>query len=106
MLKLAALLLAVLFVTPALAKNELQGQPLSKIEEMGKPHGVTIEKLNDADTAAMDEHTNERPKPSTIYIFTLGSSAIVALVHKGVVIFSSDPVELETINKMLNRSGV
>lgn len=105
MLRLIAVLF-VLFASPALASNELRGRPLSKIEEMGKPYGVVIEKLNDADTAAMDEATNERPKPSTIYLLTLGSSVIIALVHKGRVIYSSDPVELETVNKMLNRSGV
>lgn len=105
MLKLAALLAVVLFASPALAINELQGQPLSKVEEMGKVHGVIIEKLNDADTATMDAATNPRPRPSAIYLFTLGSSVIIALVHQEVVIFSSDPVELATINKMLNRSA-
>lgn len=105
MIKVAALLLAVLFASPAFAINELQGQPLSKVEEMGKVHGVIIEKLNDADTATMDSRTNPRPKPSMIYLFTLGSSVIIALVHQEAVIFSSDPVELETINKMLSRSG-
>lgn len=103
--KLIFLLFAVLFASPAVAMNELQGQPLSRVEEMGAAHGVIIEKLNDADTATMDAATNARPKPSTIYLLTLRSSAIIALVHNGVVIFSSDPVELERINKMLGRSG-
>jgi hypothetical protein len=102
---LIALLFSILLASPALAMNELQGQPLSKVEEMGGAHGVIIEKLNDADTATMDAATNARPKPSTIYLLTLGSSVIIALVHEGVLIFSSDPVELERINKMLNRSG-
>ncbi len=106
MLKFAALLVAVLFASPAFAMNELQDQPLSKVEEMGKAHGVIIEKLNDADTATMDAATNARPKPSTVYLLTLRSSVIIALVHDGVVIFSSDPVELERINKMLGRTGV
>lgn len=98
-------LLACLFASPALAMNELQGQSLSKVEEMGKPHGVIIEKLNEADTAAMDANTNTRPQPSTIYLLTLGSSVIIALVHDGMVIFSSDPVEVGKINKLLNRTS-
>ena len=106
MLKLAALLTALLFASPALAMNEFQGQPLSKVEELSKDHGVTIEKLSEADTAAMDARTNPRPQPSMIYLLTLGSSVIITLVHDGVVIFSSDPVEISKINKILNRSGV
>jgi hypothetical protein len=102
---IAIALLAWLAASPAHAVNELQGQPLSKIEEMGKLHGVIIERLNDADTAKIDAATNPRPKPSTIYLLTLGSSVMIALVHDGMVIFSSDPIDLATINKMLGRSG-
>lgn len=105
MLKLAALLIAVLFASPALAMNELQGQPLSKVAEMGKAHGVIIEKLNAADTATMDAVTPPRPQPSEIYLLMLKTSVILALVHDGVVIFSSDPVEAEKVNKILGRSG-
>ncbi|MDE5451347.1 hypothetical protein GWE18_00455 [Bradyrhizobium sp. CSA112] len=105
MLRLAIALLAMLAATPAYAVNELQGQPLSKIEEMGRSHGVIIEKLSAADTAMVDAASPGRPQPSTIYLLTLGSSAMLALVRDGVVIFSSDPVPLEEVNKVLKRSG-
>ena len=104
MIRLIAVLF-VLFVSPAYAANEFQGQPFSDVAEMGKKHGVVVEKLNAADTAAMDERVPNRPMPSTIYLLTLGHSVVIALVHDGVVIFSTDPVELEKINKVLNRSG-
>lgn len=100
-----ALLVAVVLASPALATNELLGQPLSKVEEMAKAHGVLVEKLSEADTALMDAGTTRRPKPSDIYLLKLNSSVIIVLVHEGVLIFSSDPVPAEVINKMLNRSG-
>jgi len=105
MFKLVAVLFALLFASPALAMNELQGQPLSKVEEMGRAHGVVVERLNAADTATLDAAMPERPQPSTIYLLSLRTKVIIALVHDGVVIFSSDPVELENVNKTLNRSG-
>ena len=105
MFKLATILLALLFASPALAYNELQGETLAKILEMSEKNDVIVEKLNEADTAAMDERTNPRPRPSIIYLLTLGSSVIIALVHNDVVTYSTDPVELEKINKMLGRAG-
>jgi hypothetical protein len=103
-MKYLLVLFALLFASPALASNELQGQQFSKVEEMATKHGVNIEKLNDADTATMDAATNSRPKPSMIYLLTLNSSVIIVLVNDGDVIFSSDPVKLEIINKMLQRT--
>lgn len=104
-MRLIALLLVLLFTSPAYAMNELQGLPLSKLQDMTKAHGVVIEKLSDADTAMMDAATNPRPKPSMIYLLSLPTSVIIALVRDDVVIFSSDPIEAEKINKMLNRTG-
>jgi hypothetical protein len=105
MLKLAALLAAVLFASPALAANELQGQPFSEVVEMGEKHGVKVEKLSAADTATMDDAVPNRPKPSAIYLLTLGSSVIMVLVQDGTVIFSTDPIELAKVNKILSRSA-
>ena len=98
-------LLFVLLASPAYAVNELKGQPLSQVDEMAKKHGAAIEKLSDADAATMDAKTDPRPKPSTIYLLTLGHSVIIALVHEDAVIFSSNPIELETINRVLDRTG-
>jgi hypothetical protein len=106
MLKLAALLAALVFASPATAMNELLGQPISQVEEIAKETGAVLERLNAADTAAMDAGTNPRPKPSTIYLLTIGPSVVLVLVHEGGVIFSSDPIEAAKINKILNRSGV
>ena len=100
-----ALLVAVLFAYPALAANELQGHPFSEVVEMGEKHGVKVEKLSVADTATMDEAAPNRPKPSAIYLLTLGSSVIIALVQDGTVIFSTDPIDLTKINKILSRTG-
>ena len=99
-----ALLVAVLFAYPALAANELQGQPFSEVVEMGEKHGVKVEKLSAADTVTMDEAVPNRPRPSAIYLLTLGSSVIIALVQDGTVIFSTDPIELAKINKILSRT--
>jgi len=99
-------MISFLFASPALAANEFQGQPFSEIVEMGEKHGVKVEKLNAADTATMDEAVPNRPKPSAIYLLTLGSSVIIALVQDGVVLFSTDPIELGKINKILSRSNV
>ena len=101
----AALLFSILLASPALATNELAGQTLAKVEEMAKAHGVTIEKLNDADTATIDAVTPPRPKPSEIYLLWLNGSVILALVHDGVLTFSSDPAPEDKVNKILNRSG-
>jgi hypothetical protein len=102
---LAATIMLVLFASfPARAANELQGQPFSEVVETGEKHGVKVEKLSAADTATMDEAVPNRPKPSAIYLLTLGSSVIIALVQDGVVIFSTDPIELAKINKILSRS--
>lgn len=102
---IAIALLALLAAPPAHAVNELQDQPLSKVEEMGRAHGVVIEKLSAPDTATMDAASPGRPQPSTVYLLTLGSSAMIALVRDGVVIFSSDPIPLEEVNKVLKRTG-
>jgi hypothetical protein len=104
-MKILIAALFVLFASPVLAANELQGQPLSQIHEMGKKRGVVIEKLNAADTEKADAAAPNRPKPSTIYLLTLNNSVIVALVHEETVIYSSDPVDLEIVNKVLGRSG-
>jgi hypothetical protein len=100
-------LIAVLFVllaSPVLAANEFQGQPFSEVVEAGEKHGIKVEKLSGADTAAMDEAVPNRPKPSAIYLLTLGSSVIITLVQDGIVIFSTNPMELEKINKILSRT--
>ena len=102
------ILFAVLFVllaSPALAANELQGQPFSEVVEMGEKHGVKIEKLSAADTVTMDEAVPNRPKPSAIYLLSLGSSVIMVLAQDGTVIFSTDPAPLEKVNKILGRTG-
>lgn len=104
-MKIILVLLAVLFASPALAINELQGRPFSEVVEMGEKHGVKIEKLSAADTATMDEAIPNRPKPSAIYLLTLGSSVIMALVQDGTVIFSTDPADLAKVNKILSRTG-
>ena len=100
-------LIAVLFVllaSPALAANELQGQPFSEVVEMAEKHGVKVERLTAADTVTMDEAIPNRPKPSAIFLLTLNASVIVALVQDGVVLFSTDPIELAKINKILSRT--
>jgi hypothetical protein len=103
---LAAMIMLVLFASsPAYAANELQGQPLAEVQESGKKHGVVVEKLNAADTEKADAVAPGRPRPSTIYLLTLGDSVIVALVHDGIIILSSNPLELETVNKVLGRTG-
>jgi len=100
----AALLL--LLASPAAASNELQGQPLDKIEYMAAAHGVTVEKLNEADSALLDAATGTRPMPSEIYLLMLKTSVIIALVHDGIVVISTDPIERAAIDKILGRSGV
>ncbi len=103
MFRLIAILF-VLFASPALAANELQGQPFSEVVEMGEKHGVKVEKLSAADTATMDGAIPNRPKPSAIFLLTLNASVIVALVQDGTVIYSTDPIELAKINKILSRT--
>ena len=102
---LLAVLLAVLFVCPAYAVNDFKGQTFFDVAQTAQKHGVKIEQLNDADTAALDEALPSRPLPSTIYLLTLGDSVIVVLVADGEVIFSSNPVALGVINKALHRVG-
>ena len=104
-MKTLIFLLAVLFASPALAINELQGQPFLDVVEMGEKHGVKVEKLSAADTATMDEAVPNRPKPSAIYLLSLGSSVIMVLVQDGTVIFSTDPVDVAKVNKILSRTG-
>ncbi len=104
MLRIIALL-AVLIASPAYAINELKGQPFSEVVESGQRNGVIIEKLNASDTATLDESLPNRPQPSVIYLLTLGTSAIIVLENEGEVIFSSNPVNLEVINKALHRTG-
>ncbi len=102
---LAATIMIVLFASlPAYAANELQGKTLHEVVEVGQKHGVVIEMLNEADTAIMDANLPNRPMPSAILLLTLRSSVIVALVHDGMVVFSTDPIELEKINKVLGRT--
>jgi hypothetical protein len=98
------ILLAVLFASPTYAANEFQGQPFSEVVEAGEKHGVKVEKLSAADTATMDEAVPNRPKPSAIYLLTLNSSVIITLVQDGTIIFSTDPIELAKINKILSRT--
>jgi len=104
-MRILIILLAVLFASPALAANELQGQPFSEVVEMAEKHSVKVEKLSAADTATMDGAVPDRPKPSAIYLLTLNSSVIIALVQDGTVIFSTDPIELAKINKILSRTA-
>ena len=105
MLRYAVLMVALLFASPATAANEFQGQPLEKLAFMAKAHGATLQKLNEADTATMDAHTNPRPQPSEIYLLSLKTSVIIVLVHDGVVIVSTDPIESSVIDKMFGRTG-
>ena len=105
MLKLAIILLVVLFASPSYGMNDFQGEPLSKIEEMAAKHGVVVEKLSEVDTATLDAVTAPRPKPSMVYLLTLGESVIIVLVNEGVVVYSTNPVELNLINRALGRSG-
>jgi len=100
MLRIIALL-AVLLASPAHAVNDL----FFDVAQTAQKHGVKIEQLNEGDTAALDEALPNRPLPSTIYLLTLGDSVIVVLVVDGDVIFSSNPVALEVINKALHRVG-
>ena len=104
MLRIAALLL--LLASPALASNELQGQQLDKIKFMAAAHGVVLEKPNAADVALLDAATGPRPQPSEIYMLILKTSVIIALVHDGIVVFSTDPIDRDKIDKILGRSGV
>ncbi len=104
MLKLVAFLFLALTL-PAHAVNELAGQPFSDVVEAGKKHGVVVEHLNTSDTAALDEAIPGRPRPSAIHLLTLGAQVIVVLESDGQVIFSSDPVKIEVINKMLSRTA-
>lgn len=98
------ILFALLFATPAYATNDLMG-PFSDIVEMSAKHGVVVEKMNEADTALIDATTPPRPQPSDIYLLTLGSSVILLLVRDNEVIFSSNPVELDLVNKILGRTN-
>lgn len=102
MLRIAALLLFLAY--PASASNELQGQPLDKIEFMAAAHGVVIEKLNAADTALLDA-VIPRPIPAEIYLLMLKTSVIIALVHDGIVVISTDPIDRKAIDKVLGRTG-
>jgi hypothetical protein len=104
MLRIIALL-AILFASPAYAVNDFAGQKFSEIEVIAKKHGIIIERLNEGDTAAMDAVVPGRPTPSTVYLLTLTSSVIIVLERDAEVIFSSDPVKLEVINRALGRSG-
>jgi len=104
MFKLFAVLLVVLFASPALAANDFQGQPFSEVVEAGEKHGVKVEQLSSADTATMDAAIPNRPMPSAIYLLTLNASVIIVLVQDGTVIFSTDPIELAKINKILSRT--
>lgn len=105
MLRVCAILLAVLLVSPAIASNELQGQPLEKIEFMASAHGVVIEKMTEADAATMDAATGPRPVPGGIYLLMLPTSVIIALVHDGIVVLSTKPIERGKIEKILGRSA-
>ncbi len=104
MLRIIALLF-VLLASPAHAVNDFKGQTFFDVAQTAQKHGVKIEQLNDGDTTALDEALPNRPLPSTIYLLTLGDSVIVVLVVDGEVIFSSNPVALEVINKALHRVG-
>jgi len=103
-MRIFALLFALLFATPTYAMNDLVG-PFSEVVEMSQKHGVVVEKMNEADTAAIDATTPPRPQPSEIYLLTLGSSVILILVRGEEVIFSSNPVELDRVNKILGRTN-
>ena len=74
------------------------------IVETAQKHGVIIEHLSPADTATLDEALPNRPRPSSIHFLTLGASVIVVLVQDGVVILSTDPIELAQIKKILRRT--
>ncbi len=104
MLRIIALLF-VLIASPAYAVNELQGQPWADVVAMAQRNSVVIEKLNDSDSAALDEALPNRPMPSSIYLLTLQGSVIVVLVRDGEVLFSSPPVNVNVINKALHRVG-
>lgn len=104
MFKLVAAMLLFL-VCPASASNELRGQPLSRIEFMAAGHGIVVEKLNDADAALLDAATGTRPMPSEIYLLMLKTSVIIALVHDGIVVISTDPIDRANIDKILGRTG-
>ena len=103
-MKFILALLCLLLASPAFAMNELQGAPLAKVQEMAAAQGANLEKLNEADTATMDAATGQRPLPSTIYLLTIRSSVILLLEHDGIVVLSTDPAPLETVNKVLGRT--
>ena len=103
MFKFVAAIFLVL-VSPAAASNELRGQPLEKIEFMAAAHGITLEKLNAADSALLDAAV-PRPIPSEIYLLMLKTSVIIALVHDGIVVVSTDPIDRANIDKILGRTG-
>ncbi len=104
MLRIIALLF-VLLASPAYAVNEFRGQPWADVVASGQRNGVVIEKLNDSDSATLDEALPNRPLPSSIYLLTLGGSVIVVLVRDGEVIFSSPPTPQTVIDKALRRTG-
>lgn len=95
----------LLLVSPAAASNELRGQQLDRIEFMAAAHGVVVEKLNEADAALLDAATGPRPLPSEIYLLMLKTSVIIALVHDGIVVVSTDPIDRANIDKILGRTG-
>jgi hypothetical protein len=98
-----AAILVVLFFSHADAANEFRG---TAIERLINDERVHVEKLNDADAATMDTATSPRPIPnSDIYLVTLGDSVIIALVVDGTIQISTNPIKLEIINKILNRTG-
>ena len=72
---------------------------------MATAHGVVIEKLNAADAALMDAATGPRPVPGEIYLLMLKTSVIIVLVHDGIVVVSTNPIERAKIDSILGRSG-
>ncbi len=103
-MKIIIALLCILFASPALAVNELSGHPLAELQEAATKHGAIFEQLNDADAAAMDVAMPGRPMPSVIYLVKMGESAWLILERDGEIIFSSDPVLIHLVNKILGRT--
>ncbi len=104
---IAAILFALALSTPAMAANELQGSTVEEFAAKAKTHGITVEKLNDADSAMLDAAIGPRPFPDTdIYIVTLRDQVIVVLAkHDGEIVFNSSPQKLEILNRVLGRTG-
>jgi hypothetical protein len=97
-----AAICAVLFFSPVKAANELKGV---SIEVLSDDSRISVEALNEADSATMDAATGPRPvEGAAVYLIKHGDYCIIALVVAGTIQVSTNPMKLEIINKILKRT--